>query len=86
MSEEEDYNPDAPFPLRGKEIKCPVCGENIENTKKKNEIGHGTLVWGSICCVLTPLCFWLPCALPFCKDKRHFCPKCKASVGLTTYL
>uniref|UniRef100_A0A7E4VJ98 LITAF domain-containing protein n=1 Tax=Panagrellus redivivus TaxID=6233 RepID=A0A7E4VJ98_PANRE len=59
---------------------CPVCKETITTRVKYS---NGTFTY-----VMTFLCglFFLCCCIPLCcrgfKDVNHFCPKCKAFIGM----
>ena len=67
------------------QLKCHSCGETI-NTAIQVQPGGGTCLMSGIMFLI----FWpltcLPCCIPACQDKMHYCPKCDEEIGIKKFI
>jgi len=64
-------------------VECYNCHEVITTVTEKT-LSQSGLVFVFVLCLLTAICCWIPCVLDQCKDIKHLCPKCGATIGISS--
>ncbi|XP_076358770.1 lipopolysaccharide-induced tumor necrosis factor-alpha factor homolog [Tachypleus tridentatus] len=61
---------------------CPNCRNTIVTTVQRES---GVCTWIAVVVVLLVCCpcFFIPLVIDTCKDSRHMCPSCNATVGIS---